>query len=201
MAILADIASKVENTRLIPPTEDELSAAKEDHKGSKPSETQKRQRPILEITSYDRFTPPSPKPDLEYDCRMTENPSRQIRKTCTGLDSILQDELMHRDSFSDVVTRAEDDIRRLMEVKDVRASREGEVAIVRVGCLCGSGHHRSVAFAEQLGKVKWCENDEWEVKVVHRDLTDGVEEMKRVRSEKSKQDEREKQANGGKADR
>jgi RNase adaptor protein for sRNA GlmZ degradation len=200
MAILADIASKVENTRLIPPTEDELSAAKEDHKGSKPSETQKRQRPILEITSYDRFTPPSPKPDLEYDCRMTENPSRQIRKTCTGLDSILQDELMHRDSFSDVVTRAEDDIRRLMEVKDVRASREGEVAIVRVGCLCGSGHHRSVAFAEQLGKVKWCEDDEWEVKVVHRDLTDGVEEMKRVRSEKSKQDEREKLANGGKAD-
>jgi RNase adaptor protein for sRNA GlmZ degradation len=200
MAILADIASKVKNTRLIPPTEEELSAAKEDHKGSKPSETQKRQRPILEITSYDRFTPPSPKPDLEYDCRMTENPSRQIRKTCTGLDSILQDELMHRDSFSDVVTRAEDDIRRLMEVKDVRASREGEVAIVRVGCLCGSGHHRSVAFAEQLGKVKWCEDDEWEVKVVHRDLTDGVEEMKRVRSEKSKQDEREKLANGGKAD-
>jgi RNase adaptor protein for sRNA GlmZ degradation len=199
MAILTDIASKIKNTRLIPPTEGELSAAKEDNHGSKPSESQKRQRPILEITSYDRFTPPSPKPDLEYDCRMTENPSRQIRKTCTGLDSILQDELMHRDSFSDVVTRAEDDIRRLMEVKDVRASREDEVAIVRVGCLCGSGHHRSVAFAEQLGKVKWCEDDEWEIKVVHRDLTDGVEEMKRVRSEQSQQDEREKQTNGGKA--
>jgi hypothetical protein len=91
---------------------------------------------------------------------------------------------MRRDSFSDIVTRAEDDIRRLMEVKDVRAGRQGQTAIVRVGCLCGSGHHRSVAFAEQLGKVKWSEDDGWEVRIVHRDLTEGVKEMKRVRSEK-----------------
>ena len=188
MAILSDIASKVKNTRLVPPTEDELSATKEDNQDSSPSQTQKRQRPILEITSYDRFTPLSPKPDLEYDCRVTENPSRQIRKTCTGLDSTLQDELMQRESFSDTVARAEEDIKRLMEVKDVRASREDEVAIVRVGCLCGSGHHRSVAFAEQLGKVKWSEDDSWEVRVVHRDLTKGVEEMKRVRGKESEKE-------------
>ena len=73
-----------------------------------------------------------------------------------------------------------------MEVEDVRASRAGETAIVRVGCLCGSGHHRSVAFAEKLGQVRWCEQGEWEVRVKHRDLTSGVEEMKRVRSEKSR---------------
>ena len=199
MAILSDIASKVKNTRLVPPTEEELSAAKENNQDSSPSQTQKRQRPILEITSYDRFTPPSPKPDLEYDCRVTENPSRQIRKTCTGLDSTLQDELMQRESFSDTVARAEEDIKRLMEIKDVRASREEEVAIVRVGCLCGSGHHRSVAFAEQLGKVKWSEDDSWEVRVVHRDLTKGVEEMKRVRGEESVKEERERRADGEKA--
>jgi RNase adaptor protein for sRNA GlmZ degradation len=179
------MASKIKTTRLVPPTEDELSSTKKENQDSEAAQTHQQQRPILEITSYDRFTPPSPKPDLEYDCRMTQNPSRQTRKTCTGLDSTLQDELMCRDSFSDILTRAEDDIRRLMEVKDVRASREGETAIVRVGCLCGSGHHRSVAFAEQLGKVQWSENDEWEVRVVHRDLTKGVEEMKRARSEKS----------------
>ncbi|KAI4942983.1 hypothetical protein J4E86_009930 [Alternaria arbusti] len=118
MAILSDIASKVKNTRLVPPTEDELSATKENNQDSSPSQTQKRQRPILEITSYDRFTPPSPMPDLEYDCRVTQNPSRQIRKTCTGLDSTLQDELMQRESFSDTVARAEEDIKRLMEIKD-----------------------------------------------------------------------------------
>jgi len=199
MAVLSDIASKVKNTRLVPPTEDELSASKENNQDSAPSQTQKRQRPILEITSYDRFTPPSPKPDLEYDCRVTENPSRQIRKTCTGLDSTLQDELMQRESFSDTVARAEEDIKRLMEIKDVRASREEEVATVRVGCLCGSGHHRSVAFAEQLGKVKWSEDDSWEVRVVHRDLTKGVEEMKRVRGEESEKKEIDRRVDGEKA--
>jgi RNase adaptor protein for sRNA GlmZ degradation len=123
---------------------------------------------------------------------MTQNPSPQMRKTCTGLDSKLQDELMSRESFSDIVTRAEDDIRRLMEIKDVRASREDEKAIVRVGCLCGSGHHRSVAFAEQLGKIRWSEDEGWDVRVVHRDLTEGVEEMKKARSEKIKKKKMEK---------
>jgi hypothetical protein len=189
--VLSDIASTIKKTRLIPPTEDELSPAKENNQESDPSRTQPRQqRPILEITSYDRITPPSPRPDLEYDCRITKNPSQQLRKTCTGLDSKLQDELMHRDAFSDIITRAEEDIRRLMEVKDVRASKEGEVATVRVGCLCGSGHHRSVALAELLGKLKWSEDGRWEVKVVHRDLTEGVEETKRVRGEEMEREER-----------
>lgn len=194
MAMLSNIASKVKDMRLVPPTEEEEEeeekqekekASSSEHNGkdaNEPGPTPKR--PILEITSYDRFTPPSPTPDVEYDCRVTHNPSAQVRKTCTGLDAMLQEELMSRSSFSDLVSRAEGDIRRLMEVKDVRASREGERAIVRVGCLCGSGHHRSVAFAERLGKVRWCEQGEWEVRVKHRDLTVGVEEMKRVRSEK-----------------
>lgn len=106
---------------------------------------------------------------------------------------------MQRESFSDTVARAEDDIKRLMEIKDVRASREDEVAIVRVGCLCGSGHHRSVAFAEQLGKVKWSEDESWEIRVVHRDLTKGVEEMKRARSDKKEKEERDAGVDGEKA--
>ncbi|KAG9194434.1 hypothetical protein G6011_04469 [Alternaria panax] len=189
MTVLSDIALAVKDTRLVPPTEDEIASTTEENQGS---ETSQPQRPILEITSYDRFTPPSPKPDLEYDCRMTQNPSQQTRKTCTGLDSTLQDELMRRDAFSDIVTCAENDIRRLMAVKDVRASRVGETAMVRVGCLCGSGHHRSVAFAEQLGKVRWSEDDAWEIRVVHRDLTEGVKETKKMRSEKSKRKRSEK---------
>jgi RNase adaptor protein for sRNA GlmZ degradation len=192
MTLLSDITAKVKSTRLVPPTEEEQSLSKQ--KINKSDEPQsKPKRPVLEITSYDRFTPPSPTPDLEYDCRITNNPSSQLRKTCTGLDAILQDELMGRSSFSDMVSRAEGDIRRLMEVKDVRAMRAGETAIVRVGCLCGSGHHRSVAFAEKLGQIQWCEQGEWEVKVQHRDLTSGVEEMKRIRSEKSRMREENKE--------
>lgn len=185
MTILSSLASKLKDTRLVPPTEEEIHSSTQEAKNSEepPSEPK---RPILEITSYDRFTPPSPKPDLEYDCRITNNPSNEIRKTCTGLDIALQDELMGRSSFSGLVERAEQEIRNLMEVEDVRASREGKTAVVRVGCLCGSGHHRSVALAEKLGQVQWCEKGEWEVSVKHRNLTSGVEEMKRVRSEKSR---------------
>jgi RNase adaptor protein for sRNA GlmZ degradation len=192
MNTLSDMASKVKDIRLVPSPERNTSSEKKEKKeegsqnencNKESNKSQQQQRhPILQITSYDRFSPPSPKPDLQYDCRATQNPSRQIRKTCTGLDSPLQDELMRRDSFHDLYERAEADIRRLMEVKDVRASREGEVAIVRVGCLCGSGHHRSVAFAEKLGEIVWPEG--WEVRVEHRDLTEGVEEVKRMRSEK-----------------
>ena len=94
---------------------------------------------------------------------------------------------MRHDSFSDMYSRAEGDIRRLMEVKDVRAAREGEVAVVKVGCMCGSGHHRSVAFAEKLGKVEWPEG--WEVRVEHRDLTEGVRGVKRDRGEKNRREE------------
>ncbi|EUC45445.1 hypothetical protein COCMIDRAFT_95544 [Bipolaris oryzae ATCC 44560] len=196
MTIISDIASKVKSIRLVPPTEEEISSSKRNLDSSKQSQPEPK-RPVLEITSYDRFTPLSPTPDLEYDCRITNNPSEELRKTCTGLDAVLQEELMSRSSFSNMVTQAESDIRRLMEVEDVRTLRSGETAIVRVGCLCGSGHHRSVAFAEKLGQVQWCEQGEWEVRVSHRNLTSGVEETKRIRGEKSKRKENKDTEKGG----
>ncbi|KAF1938222.1 hypothetical protein EJ02DRAFT_458052 [Clathrospora elynae] len=182
MSVLSNIASAVKNTRLVPPTESSLASSKAKDENTQQLSTP--QRPILQITSYNRFTPPTPKPDLEYDCRITQNPSRQSRQTCTGVDASLQEELMQRNSFVDLLSQAEDEIKRMMEVKDARAKGEGETVILRVGCLCGSGHHRSVAFAEQLGKIKWLE--EWEVRVQHRDLTEGVEDMKRGRSDEMK---------------
>ncbi|KAF2034680.1 hypothetical protein EK21DRAFT_85253 [Setomelanomma holmii] len=39
---------------------------------------------------------------------------------------------------------------------------------LRVGCFCALGHHRSVAFVEELARRKWPK--EWGVEVVHRDL-------------------------------
>ena len=38
--------------------------------------------------------------------------------------------------------------------------------------MCGSGHHRSVAFAEELRRRDW--PGEWKVEVSHRDVTSEV---------------------------
>ena len=58
----------------------------------------------------------------------------------------------------------------------------GQVMVLRVGCLCVSGHHRSVAFAELLAKVEWPTS--WRVEVQHRNLTDAVKDKKeRLRQE------------------
>jgi RNase adaptor protein for sRNA GlmZ degradation len=99
---------------------------------------------------------------LPSNTLFSQNPSRHARQTSTGPDPSLQKELMRRDSFN-VRSRAEDYIQRLMEVKNVRAAKEGEVTVLTVGCLCGSGHHRSVAFAEQLEKVEGPEG--WGIRV------------------------------------
>lgn len=46
-------------------------------------------------------------------------------------------------------------------------SRDGEV-VLRVGCNCALGHHRSVAFVSELHERDWPK--EWAIEVVHRDL-------------------------------
>lgn len=40
--------------------------------------------------------------------------------------------------------------------------------ILRISSFCVAGHHRSVAFAEELARLRWPED--WEVRVHHRDL-------------------------------
>lgn len=40
--------------------------------------------------------------------------------------------------------------------------------VLRVGCNCALGHHRSVAFVCELAARPWPKS--WEIKVVHRDL-------------------------------
>jgi RNase adaptor protein for sRNA GlmZ degradation len=187
MSILSSISATVTDIH-IPPAEKDSSA--NNHKQASPKATALQRRydkPTLLIQSYNRHTPPDPQPDLEYDCRATKNPLRKTRLSHTGLDDELQDELMDRTDFSDLVSDAEVEIRKLMEVKDARAKGEDEVAVVRVGCLCGSGHHRSPAFAEQLGKIDWPKD--WDVRTEHRDLTHVVEEEKRAYLEKDQKKE------------
>ncbi|KAH7077202.1 hypothetical protein FB567DRAFT_144896 [Paraphoma chrysanthemicola] len=52
------------------------------------------------------------------------------------------------------------------DADDDMVSHEGPV--LRVGCFCALGHHRSVAFVEELARLKWPR--EWRVEVVHRDI-------------------------------
>jgi len=186
MSILSSMSATVKDIK-IPPAEKDSSS--KDHESASTTPEPRYTKPTLLVQSYNRLTPPDPQPDLEYDCRATKNPLKKTRLSHTGLDDELQDELMDRADFSDLVSDAEVEIRKLMEVKDARAKGEDEVAVVRVGCLCGSGHHRSPAFAEQLGKIDW--PTEWDVKIEHRDLSHGVEEEKRAYLERSERKEEE----------
>lgn len=40
--------------------------------------------------------------------------------------------------------------------------------LIRVGCNCALGHHRSVAMVQELSQLPWPQ--EWQVHIVHRDL-------------------------------
>lgn len=124
--------------------------------------------PVLRIISHNRYMPDNPVPDLEYDVRMVPNPPRKMRAEGSGLDTDVQTHLRQDDGYLGIVSKAESDIREKMGEKLEAAGGDGEVELC-VGTMCGSGHHRSVALAEELGRRKWPE--EWKVEVDHRDVT------------------------------
>lgn len=59
--------------------------------------------------------------------------------------------------------------------------------VLSVGAFCMSGHHRSVAFVEELAGKMWPEG--WEVRVNHRELQ-GSREAARDRGEKDREQRR-----------
>jgi len=71
--------------------------------------------------------------------------------------------------------------------KDEEEEEEEEKVELRVGICCEHGRHRSVAFVEELAKVKW--PDEWRVEIEHRDINTR-------RSEKDKEKRPKKFSNG-----
>lgn len=126
-------------------------------------------RPTLRIISYNHDPPCTP-PDLQYDVRRIPNPPHDIRARHTGLSKEMREHLLGHDLCRATIERAEAQIREEMD-KKLKSEEEGD-ATVRVGCMCGSGHHRSVALAQELRERKWPED--WDVEVDHRDLTDEV---------------------------
>lgn len=80
---------------------------------------------------------------------------------CTSVDVAKEEEEGHEDESR--ALGAEQENEELSE-----ASSSDHEVILRVGCNCALGHHRSVAFVEELSRRSWPK--EWQVLVVHRDL-------------------------------
>lgn len=142
-------------------------------------------QPTLHIISHDTSIPTDL--DLRYDARAILNPPRDVRARHTGLSSDVQEDLLLNEKYQDMVNAAEAQIREEMGKRIERAESGGGGAVgLNIGCMCVSGHHRSVAMAEELGKREW--PVQWKIEVTHRDLTDEVRERKSVTRERVAQD-------------
>lgn len=152
---------------------------------------------VLQIVSHDTKSELSPPMDFDYDLRTVPNPPREIRKKHTGVSRRLCEQLLEQPRFRATLEQAEADIRTETARRASLGSidSEGEQrkqggggddddddangsppAVLRVGSMCGSGHHRSVAFAELLARKEWPED--WKVELSHRDLTEDVKKHK-----------------------
>ncbi|KAI1799499.1 hypothetical protein F4811DRAFT_568187 [Daldinia bambusicola] len=125
-------------------------------------------RKTLYITSHDRHRELSPSPDLLYDLRCVPNPPKDRREMHTGQSYQVRDGLMQEPKFRELLQQAGEEIRGAMQAAEEMEEGENGERTVRVGCLCGSGHHRSVAFSEHLAEMEWPEG--WAVELQHRDL-------------------------------
>ncbi|OTB01746.1 hypothetical protein M426DRAFT_14203 [Hypoxylon sp. CI-4A] len=137
----------------------------------------------LSIISHDRHSALEPPPDLRYDLRCVPNPPMKVRETQTGLSGEVREGLLQEPRFCHLLEKADNEIRGAMKVADEKAGEYDEM-VVRVGCLCGSGHHRSVAFAEKLAQMDLPED--WSLELNHRDLTPEVIERKSREREKNR---------------
>jgi RNase adaptor protein for sRNA GlmZ degradation len=127
---------------------------------------------ILLLTSHAHSPPLQPPAHLKYDLRSIENPPKALRDSHTGLSKRLREHLRSHQDFTDLLDRAEAEIREAVAGldSDVMIS-SGEKTSFSVAAFCARGHHRSVAFVEELAARAWPSG--WEVRVVHRDLQSG----------------------------
>ena len=119
--------------------------------------------PTVHIISYGfRLGPLTPPPHLSIDLRSLPNPPKAIRTGHTGLSKPLRDWLFTDNAVQD---RFQDACRRVQDCLD-QAKADG-VNEVLVGVNCEIGKHRSVAFVEELGRVRF---KGWNVVIGHRDV-------------------------------
>jgi RNase adaptor protein for sRNA GlmZ degradation len=127
---------------------------------------------ILLLTSHAHSPPLQPSAQLKYDLRSIENPPKALRDSHTGLSKRLREHLQSHQDFTDLFDRAEADIRTAVAgLNSDAVTASGEATTLSVAAFCARGHHRSVAFVEELAARAWPSG--WEVRVVHRDLQSG----------------------------
>ncbi|KAI4860280.1 hypothetical protein F4820DRAFT_465904 [Hypoxylon rubiginosum] len=131
-----------------------------------PAATGRRRSP----SSLSRHAALSPARNLHYDLRCVPNPPGETRARK------IRDSLLREPRYRELLEAAEADIRGAMRAVAREEARGGEDIALRVGCLCGSGHDRSVAFSEQLAMVEW--PGDWQLELRHCDLTPGVKRQK-----------------------
>ena len=70
------------------------------------------------------------------------------------------------------ITNALEGLQTGAKIATAATSEDGEsaddVPILSVGAFCARGHHRSVAFVEELSRKSWPKH--WQVRAVHRDI-------------------------------
>ncbi|KAF9528495.1 hypothetical protein CPB83DRAFT_854246 [Crepidotus variabilis] len=119
--------------------------------------------PTVRIISFGhRRGPLIPEPHLSIDLRNLPNPPKAIRNGQTGLTKPIRDWV-----FNDaaVQTRFQSVCRQVQEC--LNTAQENEETEVIIGVNCEIGKHRSVAFTEELGRVKF---ESWNVIIEHRDV-------------------------------
>ena len=179
-------------------------------------------QPTLIVYSHGRTPPLQPPPDLKYDLRDIPNPPRALRYVSDGRSVRLREHLLSDPVFVSRLDRVEREIRDAMKTKlqehaarksdqngsnnrshhsnvaevdddldEAEAGQPTEV-LLRVGCNCALGHHRSVAFVCELAARAWPKD--WVVEVVHRDLDKKRSGNARTRQKASWKDDRSKKA-------
>ena len=144
---------------------------------------------LLQLISHAHLPPLHPPANLKYDLRSIANPPKPLRDTHTGLSKRLREHLLHHTDFVSLLDRAEAEILAAAVAGAVERGKEGVVSeqekegvvsereeegggggsrVLSVAAFCARGHHRSVAFVEELAGRGWPRG--WEVEVVHRDL-------------------------------
>jgi RNase adaptor protein for sRNA GlmZ degradation len=118
--------------------------------------------PIVHIISFGhRRGPLSPPSDLSIDLRSLPCPPKSIRGGRTGVSKTLRDWLFTNETVQERFQVARGRIHRRLD----QAEAEGRTEVV-VGVNCELGKHRSVAFVEELGRVRF---RGWNVVIGHRD--------------------------------
>lgn len=159
----------------------------------------------LILVSHAHARPLSHPPDLKYDLRKISNPPKHIRDAYDGRSKRLREHMLHDDAFIRLLETARTDVEAQVaslltsdgtanaprqaphddqvpvqsDASSIGSQRNAELI---VSCFCERGKHRSVAFVEELSRVKWPK--EVAVEVCHRDVEENRKKSNRQRGPK-----------------